>query len=152
MLIPGKSHSQFERCNSWVSIETLYFTRVRTFYRRDWSRPGHEEGGDRRPAPDIVPCRCRAPIAACERSIDIAGSGAPKASQNGPGGYRGSTAREAQLPIGPWMMGDHSQLPCVSAFLLYRFTSGTAFRQTASVSLLVEFGRKTVTCCRSVVY
>jgi len=37
LLIPQKSHSRVESCNSPVSIETLDFVRIRTFYRRDRS-------------------------------------------------------------------------------------------------------------------
>jgi len=48
MLIPGKSHSQVERCYSQVSIETLDFARVRNFCRRrrdrSWITSGARNG------------------------------------------------------------------------------------------------------------
>jgi len=47
MLNPRKSHSRAESRNSWVSIETLDFARVRTFYRHDgsWIAGGVQKGG-----------------------------------------------------------------------------------------------------------
>jgi len=48
MLIPRKSHSRAESRNSWVSIDTLDFAQVRTFYRHDgsWIAGGVQKGGE----------------------------------------------------------------------------------------------------------
>ena len=93
ILIPGKSHSQVESCNYWVSIETLDFTRVCTFYRRDQSWI---------PAERERPRCCPRPMPGRHWSINIAGSSVPKTSQNGRGrGLQGERDREAQWSIGP---------------------------------------------------
>jgi len=69
-------HSQLHT----LRFETLDFARVRTFYRRDWSwiegmcAKGGSPAGSR---------RCSRLMPGPHRSIDIAGSGAPKTSQNG---------------------------------------------------------------------
>ena len=63
MLIPGKSYSRVQRRNSRVSMETLNFARVRTFYQRDrsWIAECRRIGGakgrgcDRQPAPEPMP-------------------------------------------------------------------------------------------------
>ena len=64
MLIPGKSHSRVESRNFRVSIETLDFARVRTFYQRDrcGMASGGARGGNYRLVPDSVPGRCGDPI------------------------------------------------------------------------------------------
>ena len=44
-------HSRVERCNSQVSVETLDFTQVCTFYRHDWTWiAGRGVTGDNYPA------------------------------------------------------------------------------------------------------
>ena len=44
-------NSRVERCNSRVSVETLDFTQVCTFYRHDWTRiAGRGVTGDNYPA------------------------------------------------------------------------------------------------------
>jgi len=101
MLIPRKSHSRVESHNSRVSIQTLDFTRVHTFYRHDRSWIAGRDakgGGGRSPA---GPQRCYQMMLGPHRSIDIAGGDAPKTSQNGRGGLQGSTTGEAQWMIGP---------------------------------------------------
>jgi len=97
MLISGKSHSQVESCNYWVSLETLDFARVCTFYRRNQSWIAGEGGRPR--------C-CPWPMPGCHRLIDIAGSGAPKTSQNGRGrGLQGERDGGMQWSIGPQTTG-----------------------------------------------
>jgi len=95
MLIPGKSHSWVKRCNSQVSIETLDFAQLCTFYQRDRSRiagGGAREGGA---------------IAGWPPTLFPADAGIPSIDRHserwrarnvtkwpGLGGYRGSTTGE----------------------------------------------------------
>jgi len=87
MLIPGKSHSRDESHNSRVSIETLDFARVRTFtcVIGVGSPAGARMGGGvitgriRRRSQSITGPHCRL------RTINIAGSGAPKRPGEGTG-------------------------------------------------------------------
>jgi len=69
MLIAGKWHSRVKSHNSRVSIETLDFARVHTFYQRDRSRitGGGAKGGSPMPGPHRR-----------LRTIDIAGGGVPR--------------------------------------------------------------------------
>ena len=70
MLILGKSHYRVERCNCPVSIKTLDFAQVRTFYQRDrsWIAGGGVKGGWSLASPDAVPVWWQDPNATCGRS------------------------------------------------------------------------------------
>jgi len=82
MLIPGKSHSRVESRNSRVSIETLDFARVRTFYQRD--RCGMASGGARGAIAGWSLTLFPADVGTQSIDlIDIASGGAPEMSQNG---------------------------------------------------------------------
>jgi len=97
-----KSHFQVESSNSRVSIKTLNFTRVLTFYQRDWSWiTGDGAGGS-----PTGPRRCSWPMRRPHRSIDIASSGAPKTSQNGRGKWlQGERDQGSAMADRPRMAG-----------------------------------------------
>ena len=102
MIIPGKSHSRVESCNSWVLIETLNFPRVCTFYwcDRSWIATGAWRRGRSPAVPNAVPGRCQDPI-------DIVGGGTPKTAGEGakvgalPGKRNGRSAPGWWIMPGP---------------------------------------------------
>jgi len=125
MLIPRKSHSQ-------VSIQTLDFARIRTFYWRDLSWiAGVGVRGGRLPA---GPRRHSWPMWGPHRSIDIAGSGAPETSQNGRGrGLQGARPGKCNGRSAPrWRTGNRCPPPSDAARQSVDVTGGWACETACS--------------------
>jgi len=98
--------------NSRVSIETLDFARVCTFYRRDQSwiadRGAKGGGGDRRLAPDIVPRRRQDPI---DRLTQQAVARPKRRKTAGGEGYRESAMADRPVDDG---LGNRRATPSTS--------------------------------------